>query len=248
MSSQLNKREPDMQPAVKPRSSSVTFFGIAGRTLSALIAFCRGGSLPTLVSSRRFIAVALRGASLPERRKPKMASPVRGTIELEARPVGSGGLALLLVSVSFSLLIISGITITILFMKIKDMKIEIVQWKQSVLATRARLNQVEKIEKERTIKKTSISGTQSIHTPISLAKADMQVIREFIKVVPPEPGASQKIHLGDKISVMASAPVPEPLVDQMTKLRGARFLIDQNGAIIISGEGSNRADAIIAPN
>src|ERR1019366_2395203 len=85
MSSQLNKREPDMQPAVKPRSSSVTFFGIAGRTLSALIAFCRGGSLPALVSSRRFIAVALRGASLPERRKPKMASPVRGTIELEAR-------------------------------------------------------------------------------------------------------------------------------------------------------------------
>lgn len=133
-----------------------------------------------------------------------------------------------------------------LFIQVKDMKLEIVQWERSLSATRARLNQVEKIAEERTVKKTTISGTQSIHTTISLAKADVQVIREFIKVVPPEPGASQKIQLGDKIS--ASAPVPGSLVDQVPKLRGARFLIDQNGAIIISGEGSSRADVIIAPN
>jgi hypothetical protein len=33
----------------------------------------------------------------------------------------------------------------------------------------------------------------------------------------------------------------------MPKLRGAKFLVDQNGAIIIIGEGSNRADAVIEP-
>jgi hypothetical protein len=34
---------------------------------------------------------------------------------------------------------------------------------------------------------------------------------------------------------------------QMPKLRGARFLAEENGAIILIGEGSNRADAVIEP-
>jgi hypothetical protein len=34
--------------------------------------------------------------------------------------------------------------------------------------------------------------------------------------------------------------------NQLPKLRGAKFLVDQNGAIIIS-ENSNRADAVIEP-
>jgi hypothetical protein len=33
----------------------------------------------------------------------------------------------------------------------------------------------------------------------------------------------------------------------MPKLRGAKFFVDQNGAIIIIGEGSNRVDAVIEP-
>ena len=40
---------------------------------------------------------------------------------------------------------------------------------------------------------------------------------------------------------------PETLVTQMPKPRGAKFFVDQNGAIIIIGEGSNRADAVIEP-
>jgi hypothetical protein len=44
------------------------------------------------------------------------------------------------------------------------------------------------------------------------------------------------------------APIPASLVDQMPKLRGARFSIDQDGAIIIIGEGSNRVDAVLSYN
>jgi hypothetical protein len=44
---------------------------------------------------------------------------------------------------------------------------------------------------------------------------------------------------------MALAPIPESLVDQLPKLRAARFSIDQDGAIIIIGAGSNRADVVI---
>ena len=75
----------------------------------------------------------------------------------------------------------------------------------------------------------------------------MKAIRAFIKVLPSKPGSQQKIHVGDEMLDTRSAPVPEPLVKQLPKLRGAKFLVDQNGAIIIVGEGSNRADAVIEP-
>src|SRR5262249_31734529 len=155
-----------------------------------------------------------------------MTFSLRRAIKLEARPIGAASaLVLLLVSVCIGLLITSAIAITMLFIQIKDMKMEIGQWERSLLATTARLNQVEKIAKDRSNEKTDTSGGQPLHTPITLAKADMQLIREYIKVAPPEPGASQKIRLGDTISAIASAPVPESLVDQMPKLRGAKFLI-----------------------
>jgi hypothetical protein len=50
-----------------------------------------------------------------------------------------------------------------------------------------------------------------------------------------------------KISDTKSAPIPETLVTQMPKPRGAKFFVDQNGAIIIIGEGSNPVDAVIEP-
>jgi hypothetical protein len=43
------------------------------------------------------------------------------------------------------------------------------------------------------------------------------------------------------------APVPESLVGRIPKLRGARFLVDDSGAIVIVGDGSNRADVVVDP-
>jgi hypothetical protein len=49
----------------------------------------------------------------------------------------------------------------------------------------------------------------------------------------------------DEISNTALAPVPDSLVDHLPKLRGAKFSVDEDGAIIIVGEGRYRADAVI---
>lgn len=111
-----------------------------------------------------------------------------------------------------------------------------------------RLKQVEKIANAKIIKEASAPEPQSRHTRIMLSNDDRKLIRQFIKVLPPKPGAKQKIHLGDKISNYTSVPVPPSLVDQMPKLRGARFLLDQNGNIVIIGAGSARADAVVSPN
>ena len=119
--------------------------------------------------------------------------------------------------------------------------------KQRLAATEAQSWQVRK--------KCSATNRQRINNirgpprriPITLGNDDMKAIRASIKVLPSKPGAQQKIRVGDKISDVRSAPVPESLVNQMPKLRGAKFFVDQNGAIIIIGEGSNRADAVIEP-
>jgi hypothetical protein len=109
--------------------------------------------------------------------------------------------------------------------------------------------QVRKVEKnaQEQVKESRILEAAPRRVPITLSNDDMKAIRGFIKVLPSQPGTQQKFHVGDEISNFRSAPVPEPLVNQMPKLRGARFLVDDNGAIIIIGDGSNRADALIEP-
>jgi hypothetical protein len=57
---------------------------------------------------------------------------------------------------------------------------------------------------------------------------------------------NKKTRVVSKISDTKSA-IPETLVTQMPKPRGAKFFVDQNGAIIIIGEGSNPVDAVIEP-
>ena len=75
----------------------------------------------------------------------------------------------------------------------------------------------------------------------------MKAIRTSIKVLPPKPGAQAKIRVGEEVSDVRSAPVPESLSTQIPKLRGARFSIDDNGAIVLFAEGSNYVGAVIEP-
>jgi hypothetical protein len=82
---------------------------------------------------------------------------------------------------------------------------------------------------------------------ISLSNDDIKLIRASIKILPSQPGAQSKVQLGQEISNISAAPVPGSVVGQIPKLRGARFLVDDNGAIIIIAEGSNRADVVIEP-
>jgi hypothetical protein len=82
---------------------------------------------------------------------------------------------------------------------------------------------------------------------ISLSNDDIKLLRASIKVLPSQPGAQPKVQLGQEVSNISTVPVPGSLVGQIPKLRGARFLVDDNGAIIIIAEGSTRADVVIEP-
>jgi hypothetical protein len=133
--------------------------------------------------------------------------------------------------------------IAILFRQIRDTKVEIALWKQNLALAQDHLSQLEKIAQQNMIKKP----TEAPHVQISLSNDEMEVIRAFIKV-PSKRGAQQKIYVGQEVSDATAVRVPDSLVSQMPKLRGARFLADENGAIILIGEGSKRADAVIEPH
>jgi hypothetical protein len=150
-------------------------------------------------------------------------------------------------SVCFGLLAICGTIIALLFLQIKDMKVELTGIKQRLATTEAQLGRVEKNALQ-LIKESSIFEGPPRRAPIELGNDDMKAVRASIRVLPSKSGAEQpKTRVGDKISDTKSAPVPESLVTQMPKLRGAKFFVDQNGAIIIIGEGSSRVDAVIEP-
>src|SRR5262249_39790716 len=118
--------------------------------------------------------------------------------------------------------------------------------KQRLATTEAQLGRVEKNALQ-LIKESSIFDGPR-RAPIELGNDDMKAIRASIRVLPSTSGAEQpKTRVGDKISDTKSAPIPESLVTQMPKLRGTKFFVDQNSAIIIIGEGSNRVDAVIEP-
>ena len=150
-------------------------------------------------------------------------------------------------SMCFGLLAICGTIIALLFLQIKDMKVEMTGIKQRLATTEAQLGRVEKNALQ-LVKESSIFEGPPRRAPIELGNDDMKAVRASIRVLPSKSGAEQpKTRVGDKISDTKSAPVPESLVTQMPKLRGAKFFVDQNGAIIIIGEGSSRVDAVIEP-
>jgi hypothetical protein len=127
------------------------------------------------------------------------------------------------------------------------MKAEIARWEQNLATTKNRLDHVERIERERITKEARTVNAAPRHIPVTLNNDDTKAIRAFIKVLPSKPGTQQKIHVGEEISDISAVPVPDSLVNQIPKLRGSRFIVDDNGAIILIGEGSNHADAIIEP-
>jgi hypothetical protein len=150
-------------------------------------------------------------------------------------------------SMCFGLLVICGTIIALLFLQIKDMKVEMTGIKQRLATTEAQLGRVEKNALQ-LVKESSIFEGPPRRAPIELGNDDLKAVRASIRVLPSKSGAEQpKTRVGDKISDTKSAPIPESLVTQMPKLRGAKFFVDQNGAIIIIGEGSSRVDAVIEP-
>jgi hypothetical protein len=81
----------------------------------------------------------------------------------------------------------------------------------------------------------------------TLTQDEVKLIRDFIKVPPSLPGAAQNIKVGDLVPNIALVPLPEPIMKKASKLLGARFTVDRNGAIIVVAPGNNRAEVVISP-
>jgi hypothetical protein len=169
--------------------------------------------------------------------------------EFERSGGGVGRAGAIGISTCFGLLVVCGMMIVALFSQIRDMKGEIGFLKHHLEAADAHLARFEEMSQQKLTKEAKIpeSPPPPQRVQITLSNDDIKLIRSFIKVLPSQPGAQPKVNLGQEISNTPIVPVPESLVSRIPKLRGARFLVDDNGAIVIFADGSNRADLVIDP-
>ena len=231
------------RPAGKRRSRIAAFFRGVGQDLVYLLR--QVGAMAAL--ARKVVVIGVRAAPEPHPPKPAAAPARRAALAKRNKAPGTSGVGIVLISICFGLLILSGVIIALLFLQIKDMKGEIARWQQNLSATQSQLRQVEKVAQQKTESAIRAADARAQFGPIVLGKDEMKAIRSSIKVLPPKPGAQAKIRIGEEVPDVRSAPVPESLSTQIPKLRGARFSIDDNGAIVLFAEGSNYVAAVIEP-
>jgi hypothetical protein len=235
------------RPRLKKRRTIAAFFTAIKQDLMSLARLSRGWRAAITASARKLIRIAIQSGSLARTYKRNVAPPLEPPLTSKPTTHRTNAFPYFLISACLGVVSLCVAMIVALFLQIRDLKIEVVQTGAELAATKSRLVQLEKITQQATVKEaTPIKKAQAAHPPLSFSEADVKVIRQSIKVLPPKPGALQKFHLGDEIADSTVAPIPASLVDQLPKLRGARFSIDQDGAIIIIGEGSNRVDAVLS--
>jgi hypothetical protein len=200
------------------------------------------------VAIRRLAHTAIRGASSSARnfRTTRSSQYVAGRPKLKSVDVVR--VAVVLVCICLGLLSVGAVAGIALLVQTHRLKIDIAQMNQEVAATKRRLTDIENTRQTQSLE-TPIPITKAQPPrapPLTLTSADIQIVRQFIKVAPPSNGARQTIAIGDDLPELAARPLPEPLVEALPKLQGARFSIDQAGAIVIMAAGSHRVDAVIS--
>jgi hypothetical protein len=216
--------------------------------LKAVQVFFKARAPAIAQSGRKTLGTAIHGAK-PIRKAPT-PRPRQSIFSKRDQRGNRGLLDSLLVAACFGLLAICGILLLALFLQVKDMQGQIDRSRSSLSDTEAQLSQLESTVQNLTQERAAQTAAHPAAPPqpaLALSKDEKATIRQFIRVLPPAPGGQPKIRIGDAVPNVASAPIPDALVEQMPKLRGARFLIDRDGAIVLLGEGSNRADAIVSP-
>jgi hypothetical protein len=202
------------------------------------------------VRIRKLYDVAIRGASFldgarfqRENRPPKRAASATRLISRD-----TGKVAVIVACICLGLVSVGVVVVASLLVQIRGLKADMAQSRYELAATKLRLTQRENIssqtEAEAAVNRTTATMKQ-IQSSIVLSPTDIQIIRQSIKVTPPQTGAASKIAVGDQIPELASRPIPESLVAALPKLQGARFSIDA-AAIVIIGAATKRVDAVIA--
>ena len=193
---------------------------------------------------RQLIALGARASS-------RAYEPPAKRQEVELKRGAAGRVSALAISICFGLLVCCGIVIATLFTQVREMQADLASLKLRLAGVDSHLSRLELTAQQKIIKEAKISETPPPPTPrripISLSNDDIKLIRASIKVLPSQPGAQPKVQLDQEVSVISTVPVPGSVVGQIPKLRGARFLVDDNGAIVIVAEGSNHADVVIEP-
>jgi hypothetical protein len=233
----------------KLRTAIAEFREQAVRSLNAAAAFFKARAPGIAQSSRKTLGAALHGAKpVRKAQTPRTRAPV--SAKQGTRRGDRGLLDSLVLAACFGLICVCGILLLALFLQVQSMQNEIERSQASLADATAQISQLEGAVQNLTQERALQQAARPAAPPqpaLLLSKDEKATVRQFIRVLPPVPGGEPKIHIGDTVSNAASAPMPDALVEQLPKLRGARFSIDQNGAIVLLGEGSNRADAIVSP-
>lgn len=223
------------------------FLGIAKQKLASGVTSVKTRIPVVAASSRRLTKAAIQGATLTRKTSPRVRTEREVTLKKKKpRDRSVNALEVFLIAAFFGLLFICSAIIVVLFLQLRETKTEIAAWRQNLSEVKARLDQAEKsTQRENNPKPVSQQEHTAQENRLALSEDDIKIIRQYIRVLAPKSPGEARIHVGDEVS--HAVPVPDALVEQMPKLRGAKFSIDQNGAIVILGNGSRRADAVISP-
>jgi hypothetical protein len=225
--------------------------GKAASCLPAFIGACRAGRSAVALLARTMIDGSNRRTTLRPKgghgdQAGEQSSPLS---RVPPKKTGRFGAALVLACTAFaSVCIVISLGLLI---QVRGLKSEIASSERELIATKNRLVDLDKTVRGFANARPEVAsggGELKIlpaHIQIALNESEIQFIREFIKVAPPLPGAQPRLKVGDELPPLASLPIPDAVAERFPKLQGAKFAIDQNGAIVISGAGSSRVDVVI---
>ena len=232
--------------------TSPRFAKLCKQKLAAIVAFSRIRWMAITAWTRKLIYVAIHGATFSTKARSKRpistlkspASPKRQVSE----DVGNG--VVILVCAWLALVSACATIGVVFFVQIRELKTDMTQMGHEFAATKAKVNQLEKVARITRDEQSEAAPNRNtakaqLKQLLALGNADIQIIRQFIKVPPPQLGVQAKLRVGDDIAQLTASPIPMSLADALPKLRGASFSIDQDGSIIIISAGSNRIDTVI---
>jgi hypothetical protein len=219
----------------------------------ATAAFCRNRGVAIAAWILKLIDAASRAVSFsPNARRKRPISTLESPASPKRRASENlGSVAVVLVSACLALVSVCAVFGVVLIVEFRTLKTDMAKMNYDFATMKARINQLEKVarqignEQSEAASNRNAPKAQLKQPPLVLGDADVQIVRQFIKVPPPQLGVQAKLSVGDDIAQLTASPIPMALADALPKLLGASFSIDHNGSIVIIGVGSNRIDAVI---
>jgi hypothetical protein len=150
------------------------------------------------------------------------------------------------------LVVVSCVCAAIVSTQVKSLKTETATLQREIIALKLHVTRLDQIASANEARNKPGSETpkppaesRPEQASLNLSREEIQLVRDYIKP-PPVAGSGELIKVGDPL-MGGTSPFPSPITDKVRKLLGARFNI-RNGIIVITLNGSNRADAVIGPN